>query len=118
MAATPSSLLLHLATRPGDALGFRLAGAAVTEVPPGDERAALARLQADPRLGVLAVERRVLDALPPEVAAPRRDGRLPVLIPFDLPRTWGEAGGGRAYVAAIVRRAVGYHVKLPEEGSP
>jgi V/A-type H+-transporting ATPase subunit F len=70
VAGSEPSLLLHLATRPGDALGFRLAGAAVTEVPPGEERAALARLLADPHLGVLAVERRVRDALPP--SSPRR----------------------------------------------
>jgi V/A-type H+-transporting ATPase subunit F len=118
VAGPKGSLLLHVVTRPGDALGFRLAGAPVSEAAPGEERQVVTRLLADAHVGVLAVERRVLDALPPEVAAPRRQGRLRVLLPFDLPRSWGEVGRGRAYVAAIIRRAVGYHVKLPAEGKP
>jgi V/A-type H+-transporting ATPase subunit F len=102
--------------RPGHALGFRLAGAAVEEVSPGGEGAALKRLVADPRLGVLAVEDDVLRAAPARILARARQAALPVLLPFILPARLGEAGRGGDYVAALVRRAVGYAVKLGGRG--
>lgn len=115
-AAGKESLGLAVAVRPGDALGFRLAGVPVEEVARGGELAAFRRLLADPRLGVLAVEEELLGAAPPRLVRRARERGLPVLLPFALPRRWGEAGGGRAYVAALVRRAVGYGVKLGAGG--
>jgi V/A-type H+-transporting ATPase subunit F len=35
-----------------------------------------------------------------------------MLLPFGLPDRLGGEGRGRAYVAALIRRAVGYGVKL------
>jgi V/A-type H+-transporting ATPase subunit F len=107
---------LVVAVRPGDALGFRLAGAAVEEVAPGAETAAFRRLLAAPRTGVLAVEEELLRAVPDRVLRRARDAGLPVILPFALPRRWGEEGRGRAYVAALIRRAVGYAVKLGGPG--
>jgi V/A-type H+-transporting ATPase subunit F len=108
----PAGLGFAVAVRPGDALGFRLAGATVEEIPPGGEAQAFRRLLADARLGVLAVEEEVLAAAPPRVLARARDRGIPVILPFALPRSLGEEGRGRAYVAALIRRAVGYGVKL------
>ena len=109
---------LVVAVRPGDALGFRLAGAAVDEIPPGEEASAFRRLVADPHTGVLAVEEELLHEVPERVLRRARDGGLPVILPFALPRRWGEEGRGRAYVAALIRRAVGYAVKLGGAGGP
>jgi V/A-type H+-transporting ATPase subunit F len=106
------SLGLAVAVRPGDGLGFRLAGAPVAEVPPGGEAAAFRKLLSDPHTGVLAVEEELLAAVPPRALRKARESGLPVLLPFALPRRWGEEGRGRAYVAALIRRAVGYAVKL------
>jgi V/A-type H+-transporting ATPase subunit F len=39
-----------------------------------------------------------------------------VVLPFALPRRWSDEGKGQAYVAAIIRRAVGYGVKLGATG--
>jgi V/A-type H+-transporting ATPase subunit F len=110
------ALGLALAVRPEDALGFRLAGAMVEEVPPGGEAAAFRRLLADPRTGVIAIEEELLRAVPPRLLRRARDAGLPVILPFALPRRWGEPGRGRAYVAALIRRAVGYAVKLGGTG--
>lgn len=107
---------LVVAVRPGDALGFRLAGAEVREVAPGDEGAALRALLADPAAGVVAVEGAVLAAAPQALLERARRRGVPVLLPFDLPRAWGEPGRGEAWVAALVRRAVGYGVKLGGAG--
>ncbi len=106
------ALGLAVAVRPGDALGFRLAGAAVEEVPPGGEGQAFRRLLGDARIGVLAVEEELLRAAPARILRRARERGLPVILPFSLPRRWGEEGRGREYVAAIIRRAVGYAVKL------
>ena len=111
-----AGLGLAVAVRPGDGLGFRLAGAAVEEVAPGTETAVFRRLLADQHTGVLAVEEELLAAVPDRILRRARDAGLPVILPFALPRRWGEEGRGRAYVAALIRRAVGYAVKLGGAG--
>jgi V/A-type H+-transporting ATPase subunit F len=102
--------------RRGEGLGARLAGVRVVEAGAGDEAASYRRLLAEDGLGVLAVDQEVLDLVPADDRR-RKDRALPVVIPYALPRRWSEAGRGRDYVAALIRRAVGYHVKLGE-GSP
>jgi V/A-type H+-transporting ATPase subunit F len=102
--------------RPGDALGFRLAGARVQEVAPGEEPVAFRALVAEPDLGLLAVEEELLAAVPPRVLRRARERGVPVILPFALPRRWGDEGRGRAYVAALIRRAVGYGIKLGGDG--
>jgi len=105
---------LRIVTRPGDALGFLLAGAPVDEVPPGEEAARMRELFSDPTLAVLAVETEVLASVPEPLLRRAAERGLPVVLPFTLPRRLSEAGGGRAYIAALIRRAIGYHVKLEE----
>ena len=101
---------LVVVTRPGDGLGFRLAGVRVEEVAPGAETEVLAPLLKDPQLGVLAVEAAVKFPLP-LLDRPGRTG-LPVVFPFALPRRWPDSGGARSYVGALIQRAIGYHVRL------
>jgi V/A-type H+-transporting ATPase subunit F len=101
-----------VATRPGNGLGFRLAGAAVEEIDGAEVAERFAALAAHPGLGVLAVEEELLEQVPePVLEKIGREG-LPVLLPFAFPRRWQEAGRGEPYVAALVRRAIGYHVKI------
>lgn len=106
-----SELRLVVLARPGAALGFRLAGVPVIEAAPGREREALAEAFAASRAGVLAADEDVLAAVPEDA---RPHAALPVVVPFALPRRASEEGRGRALVAELVRRAVGYHVKLGE----
>ncbi len=110
--AVARDLALVVVTAEGDGLGFRLAGVPVEEVPPGQEEAALRALRHRRGVGVLAVEETVLRAAEPRGARRRRDAALPIVLAFSLPRRWAEPGRGRDLVAALVRRAVGYHVKL------
>jgi V/A-type H+-transporting ATPase subunit F len=113
-----SMLGLKIVTRPGEGLGFRLAGAAVEEIAPGEEAALFAALLADPKLGVLAVEEELLAQAPDRPLRRARERGLPVVLPFALPRRWTDQKLGERYVAALIRRAVGYHIKLGREGSP
>lgn len=105
---------LRVVVRPGDGEGFRLAGAAVEEVATGAEVPRLRALLADEAVSVLAVETGVLGAVPERLLRRAGERGLPVVLPFTLPRRLSEAAAGRAYVAALIRRAIGYHVKLEE----
>ena len=108
---------LRVWVRPGDGLGFRLAGVAVDEVAAGDEAPSIQRVMADAAVHVLAVEEDVLRAVP-EVAVRRAAVQgVPVLLPFALPKRWGGPSAGQAYVAALIRRAIGYHIKLETGGA-
>jgi V/A-type H+-transporting ATPase subunit F len=104
---------LRVVTRPGEGAGFRLAGVPVDEVGPGEEAARFRALAADPTLAVIAIETRVIEGVPDALLRQASARALPVVLPFTLPRASG-AGAGQAYVAALIRRAIGYHVKLEE----
>ena len=99
-------------TRPGEGLGFRMAGAAVEEVEQGEVAERFKTLLSDPGLGVVAVEEELLERVPePLLQKLGREG-VPVLLPFTFPRRWEEGGRGEEYVATLIRRAIGYHVKI------
>lgn len=101
-----------VAVRHGEGLGFRLAGAPVEEIGEGEAAERLKALVADPSLGVLAIEETLLERVPEALL--QRIGRegLPVLLPFAIPKAWEEVGRGEQYVATLIRRAIGYHVKI------
>lgn len=103
---------LTVVTRPGAGLGFRLAGVPVEEVAEARAAERIAALLEEPDLGVLAVEDDLLRHVPEAVLDRPGRGGVPVLLPFTLPKQWGEGSGGEAYVAALIRRAIGYHIKI------
>jgi V/A-type H+-transporting ATPase subunit F len=117
-ASSPSSVARRLVVlvRADDARGFRLAGAEVQVPGAGEEVALLRALLADPTVGVIAAEEEVLGQVPPRVLQRARARGIPVLLAFSLPRNLGEAGRGREYVAALIRRAIGYAVRLAGSG--
>lgn len=99
-------------TRPGEGLGFRLAGVPVEEVAEGSEAERFAALLADAGIGVLAVEENLLGRIPESLLERVNREGIPILLPFALPRRWEEAGQGERYISALIRRAIGYHVKI------
>lgn len=101
-----------VATRPGDGLGFRLAGAEVEEINDAEAADRFRALLADPDLGVLAVQEELLGLVPQALLEKIGREGVPVLLPFAIPRRWQEAGRGAEYVATMIRRAIGYHVKI------
>jgi vacuolar-type H+-ATPase subunit F/Vma7 len=99
-------------TRPGEGLGFRMAGAAVEEVEEGEVPERFKALLSDPGLGVVAVEEELLERVPEALLQKVGREGVPVLLPFTFPRSWEEGGRGEEYVATLIRRAIGYHVKI------
>ncbi len=98
---------------PALAAGFRLAGLPADDA--GTPAAAAERVAAlvdAPDLGILLVEQPLYDAFP---AAARRDlesRALPIVVP--VPRAGWEGGPppGEAYILELLRRAIGYRVRL------
>ena len=103
---------LVVAVRPEDALGFRLAGARVEEIAPGEEAARLGPLLAAADAGVVAVEESVIAGAPEGLLEPALRTGLPIVFPFALPRRLAEPGAAETYVGLLIRRAIGYHVRL------
>lgn len=98
--------------RPEVAPGFALTSVPVQPVPPGADLAAvITAAAADRDTGVLLVEDHLYRGLTDE--ARRRVDRMthPVVVPFPSP-TWEPGAAAEAYVVELLRRAIGYRVKL------
>lgn len=103
---------MQVVTRPGAGLGFRLAGVPVEELAEAGASDRLAALLEEPGLGLLAIDE-VLVGRVPQVVLERVGRRgVPIVLPFTLPARWEEGMAGEEYVAALIRRAIGYHIKL------
>jgi vacuolar-type H+-ATPase subunit F/Vma7 len=99
--------------RPASAAGFALAGLPVVEVEDGGEatRRMLAFF-ADSGLAMVLIERTLHDALDDEVRRRIASRALPLVIPFPEP-AWAErAAAADAYIVELLRRAIGYQVRL------
>jgi vacuolar-type H+-ATPase subunit F/Vma7 len=93
-------------------LGFRLAGLRPYVVDSRESTAALlSEMVTDPQWGVILVQEDLLPDLP-RGAARRAAGGLPILVPFPAPSLERPPGEAEAYVAELLRQAVGYRVRL------
>ena len=95
------------------ASGLRLAGIPTDAVDDGDTAAArIGALAADRELGILVVEERLLDAVPPVVRREVERRPAPIIVPLPTP-AWGEPPrDAGSLILDLLRRAIGYRVKL------
>jgi vacuolar-type H+-ATPase subunit F/Vma7 len=100
--------------RPEVAPGLALAGLtpiAVTDGP--GAAAALGELgRAPAHGGVILIQRSLLDALPPAVHRQLAREGLPILVPFPDPALGGAGRAADEELVELLRRAVGYKVRL------
>lgn len=100
-------------TRPGASLGFKTAGIETLEVDEGsDISALLLELQEDGRYGLIAIEESLLEKASEHAKKRLRKKGLPVIMPLNLPLKWGEAESEDSPVMRLIRRAIGYQIKL------
>jgi len=95
-------------------LGLALAGLTPIEAATGDDAAAaIARLASEPaRGGVILIDAALYRALPASVRRQiRRDG-APILMPLPGPALGAAARAPEEELLDILRRAVGYRVRL------
>lgn len=98
--------------RPEVAPGFALAGLIVdAPAPDGNLIHALGTLLDRKGVGVLLVEDRIYRDLPEELRRRAERSATPVVVPFPSPR-WEEAPPAEQYVVELLRRAIGYRVRL------
>ncbi len=93
-------------------LGFRLAGASVYELDESNASARLAAIAEDPAIGVLAVDEEVLQHVPRSILERASREGLPIVVPFSIPRGWTPGARAEQYVDLLLRRAIGYRVKI------
>lgn len=100
---------------PTAALGFRLAGVPVVDVDPANEeagRAAITAALTRPDAGVVAIEEKLLPFVPDSLRAKIAREGVPMLLPFAAPELGGGEHAGEDWIAAIIRDAIGYHIKV------
>jgi V/A-type H+-transporting ATPase subunit F len=90
--------------------GFALTGVRQREVPAGEVLEALHEAMADPEIGVIAADARLLAEVDPNRLRELTDRWSGVLV--TLPAPAGTACPEVDELQRLVRRALGYHVKL------
>ncbi len=103
---------VRIVCRPELAVGFALAGLPTEEVESAEEGARRIQVLVDDEaIGVLLAERAFVDALPDSARAELWRRPRPIVVPFDRPG-WTEAEAAEDVIVEILRRAVGYRVRL------
>jgi vacuolar-type H+-ATPase subunit F/Vma7 len=103
--------LVVIASR-GLSAGFALAGVPVFEASDGiDAARQIDRLVDEVNAGVVIIDEPLYRDLPEEVRRNLRRSALPVVIPVPGP-DWTTESTAHEYIVEILRRAIGYRVKL------
>ncbi len=98
---------------PEVAPGFALAGLPTIAVDrPADAANRIDELMRQADTGVVLVEERLHDALPPALHRQLAKQPLPMLVPFPGPTWRPRREGAEAYIVDLLRRAIGYRVRL------
>ena len=100
-------------TETGASAGFKCAGFDCMEAEAdGDIGALLTELQGGGRYGLIAVEERLLSRVPENVMRRLRKRGLPIIIHINMPLKWAEMEFGESPVVRLIRRAIGYQIKI------
>jgi vacuolar-type H+-ATPase subunit F/Vma7 len=103
---------LVVISSPGLSAGFSLAGVPVFEATDGTDAARqIAHLVDAMNAGVILIDEPLYEDLPDEVRRDLRRSALPVVIPVPGP-DWTTETTAHEYIVEILRRAIGYRVKL------
>jgi len=100
-------------TGPDRSLGFRCAGFDVMEVGPAEDVSRIILdIQAEGRYGLVVMEQYLFEAVSEAAMKRVRKRGLPVVIHMDMPRRWEEAGYAESPVVRLIRKAIGYQIKI------
>lgn len=91
--------------------GFELASLRPRITTRGGAEDALDEMAAEPRTGVILIQSDLYDAADGPLLRRLEKQALPVLLPFPGPR-WKERPSPDEYVVELLRRAIGYRVRL------
>jgi vacuolar-type H+-ATPase subunit F/Vma7 len=93
--------------------GFRLGGFNCMEVEEGEDISSLLEgIQKEGRYGLICIEERFLREVSGEIMRRIRKAGLPIIVPINIPKAWGEGEPEESPMVRLIRRAIGYHIKL------
>lgn len=100
-------------TYPDTSTGFQLAGIEVRKVKEDQDISSLLQdIIEGGEYGLLAVEERLLEKVPENILKRIRKKGIPVIVPIDTPRSWHGEAERETYILRLIRRAIGYQVKI------
>jgi vacuolar-type H+-ATPase subunit F/Vma7 len=102
---------LAVITTPGLSAGFALAGVPTIEAIDGETAAKQVRRLADMNTGVIIIDEPLYEDLPDDFRRDLQRSAVPVVIPVPGP-DWTEGTSAHEYIVDILRRAIGYRVRL------
>ncbi|MBI5047972.1 MAG: V-type ATP synthase subunit F [Deltaproteobacteria bacterium] len=104
---------LLVITYPDTSLGFNLAGVEVKEVQEGEDiTAVLNDIVKTGGYGLLAIEEKLLTKVDEGILKRIRKTGIPVIVPINTPKSWHSEVEMESYIARLIRRAIGYQVKI------
>ena len=100
-------------TYPEVATGYRLSGADVLEFKEDEAiTSSLEEIFKKKVYGLLAVEEVMLENVPEDLMKKIAREGIPVVVPINTPKGWYGAETAESYIARIIRKAIGYEVKI------
>ena len=102
---------LAVITSPGLSTGFALAGVPAFEATDGEDAAQQVRRLVDMNTGVVIIDEPLYADLPDDFRRDLQRSAVPVVIPVPGP-DWTEVTSAHEYIVDILRRAIGYRVRL------
>ena len=103
----------RVVTGPETAEGFRLAGVRTEAAVTGEEAARCLRdVLADRSCGLLLVDEQLLEDAGEPLLRRLERAALPVVVPLPLERDWWMEERGMEYLLRLIRRSIGYHMRL------
>jgi len=107
-----SDLRVALLSRPETAPAFALTGLRPLVVQdPGDAGRRLAALLDDARVGLVLLDSPLHDGLDPELQRRLSTRPVPLVVPMPAP-SWAEHAVADRVIVELLRRAIGYQVRL------
>ena len=104
---------LLIITSEGGSLGFRLGGFESREVAKdADPTMVLEELERETRYALVCIDKHILERADKSLLTRLKKKGLPVVMPLDIPVAWEEDGAGESPVARMIRRAIGYQIKI------
>lgn len=104
---------LRILCSPEVAAGFALAGLSALTVDDAVSTAhRLHELTRQPEVGVILVEERLFEAIPAALRSQLVREALPMIVAFPSPMWVPRREGAEAYIVELLRRAIGYRVRL------
>ncbi|MBI5043914.1 MAG: V-type ATP synthase subunit F [Nitrospirae bacterium] len=94
-------------------LGFQLAGVEVFKAKSSAEaESSLCNLMLDKDIGIIALNEDFLEGFSERIKKRLEGSKHPIVFPFPSIKKWEETAPPEEYVARLIRRAIGYHLKI------